>query len=97
MCTQIAFSMFIVFPFLKIWHHFFLTAKREIPKNGHIWTVSPLLCFQTDLSLLSGFQVCRSPDQKVNSKLTLKIYICYFSTIFIITSMCNFADLKRRN
>lgn len=69
---KLRFRCLLYFLFFKIWHHFFLTAKREIPKNGHIWTVSPLLCFQTDLSLLSGFQVCRTPDQKVNLKLTLK-------------------------
>lgn len=23
-------------------------AKKELPEDGHIWTVSPLLCFQND-------------------------------------------------
>lgn len=31
-------------------------AKKELPEDGHIWTASPLLCFQNDLSPSTALQ-----------------------------------------
>lgn len=36
----------------------FYEGKGKLPENQHIWDVSPLLCFQNNLSLKSVFKVC---------------------------------------
>lgn len=50
---------FIEYLFFEIWHQYHPTAKKELPEDGHIWTASPLLCFQNDLSPSTALQVCR--------------------------------------
>lgn len=38
--------------------HRFLLGKETITEDQPIWDVSPLLCFQNDLSLETVFKVC---------------------------------------
>lgn len=36
----------------------FYEGKGKLPENQHIWDVSPILCFQNNLSLKSVLKVC---------------------------------------
>lgn len=38
--------------------HRFLLGKETITEDQQIWDVSPLLCFQNDLSLKTVIKVC---------------------------------------
>lgn len=59
--------------------HRFLLGKETITEDQKIWDVSPLLCFQNDLSLETVFKVCfKSKYILMEKNMIGKLAMCSF-------------------